>query len=294
MRGGPSRPALELGPPGSRDGEKWVVSVTRLVALWLQRPRQTETGPRQRSNGRWWGPWLGRGAGHAQGTDRAPCTPLKDAFRVPGTSSRRAMTSLEKSGPRVEVGTEAGSVWGVGGPGCRGRALGCTGPLRACRQSHRRGHGGPGTEWRTEAEKEAKRRRGTKTRRPDDRRGGREEGDGADVGHAGRPRGDGEGPRPFHSAPCLPEFARKRFLPVLRAANLFLLRDNFTHPREQTSALGIKPRGANRHAGKSACVDAPGYAKSPSNFHRAGHGRPPGLPFLSGTQSARTPPGHAV
>lgn len=181
------------------------------------------------------------------------------------------MTSLGKSGPRVEVGTEAGSVWGVGGPGCRGRALGCTGPLKACQQSHRRGHGGPGTEWRTEAAKEAKRRRGTKTRRPDDRRGGREEGDGADVGHAGRPRGDGEGPRPFHSAPCLPEFARKRFLPVLRAANLFLLRDNFTHPREQTSALGIKPRGANRHAGKSACVDAPGYAKSPSNFHRAGH-----------------------
>lgn len=116
MRGGPSRPALELGPPSSRDGEKWVVSVTRLVALWLQRPRQTETGPRQRSNGRWWGPWLGRGAGHAQGTDRAPCTPLKDAFRVPGTSSRRAMTSLGEVGPSGGGGDGSRFCLGRGRP----------------------------------------------------------------------------------------------------------------------------------------------------------------------------------
>lgn len=294
MRGGPSRPALELGPPGSRDGEKWVVSVTRLVALWLQRPRQTETGPQQRSNGRWWGPWLGRGAGHAQGTDRAPCTPLKDAFRVPGTSSRRVMTSLGEVGPSGGGGDGSRFCLGRGRPRLPGTGPGLHRATEGLSAEPPEGTRWPETEWRTEAAKEAKRRRGTKTRRPDDRRGGREEGDGADVGHAGRPRGDGEGPRPFHSAPCLPEFARKRFLPVLRAANLFLLRDNFTHPREQTSALGIKPRGATRHAGKSACVDAPGYAKSPSNFHRAGHGRPPGLPFLSGTQSARTPPGHAV
>lgn len=253
------------------------------------------SGPDRLRRGHGDGP-MGDGGGRGWAGDR-PHTLHTPQRRLPGSRDEQQEgddVPGRRTGLRVEVGTEAGSVWGVGGPGCRGRALGCTGPLRACRQSRRRGRGGPGTEWRTEAAKEAKRRRGTKTRRPDDRRGGREEGDGADVGHAGRPRGDGEGPRPYHSAPCLPESARKRFLPVLRAANLILLRDNFTHPREQTSALGIKPRGANRHAGKSACVDAPGYAKSPSNFHRAGHGRPPGLPFLSGTQSAHTPPGHAV
>lgn len=53
----------------------------------------------------------------------------------------------------------------------------------------------------------------------------------------------------------------KRFLWVLRAANLILLCNNVTQPWQQTS-FGIKPRRANRHAGKPARVDAAGYMKA--------------------------------
>lgn len=53
---------LDLPAPGT---VRSVVSVAQLGALWLQRPRQTETG------GHGDGP-AGDGGGHAQGTDRTP------------------------------------------------------------------------------------------------------------------------------------------------------------------------------------------------------------------------------